>query len=176
VSTATQTYNTPLEAGLRTLPWTMAPMVVAPLAGLVLLGRFGARALIITGQVLLAVALGWLAAVSTVDIAYGDLVVPFVLAGVGMGLEFAPMSTLALETVQPDEHGVASGVLNTIRELGVAVGVAVLASVFAAYGGYTSPADFVAGVVPAVWVGAALVAAGAAIALLLPRVSNPHDR
>jgi EmrB/QacA subfamily drug resistance transporter len=49
----------PFEAGVRTLPWTMAPMVVAPLAGLVLLGRFGARTLIVTGQVLLAVALGW---------------------------------------------------------------------------------------------------------------------
>jgi EmrB/QacA subfamily drug resistance transporter len=159
----------PLEAGLRTLPWTMAPMVVAPLAGLVLVGRFGARALIITGQVLLAVALGWLAAVSTADVAYGDLVVPFVLAGVGMGLEFAPMSTLALESVSAEEHGVASGVLNTIRELGVAVGVAVLASVFAAHGGYASPTDFVSGARPAVWVGVALVAAGGLVALSLPR-------
>lgn len=159
----------PLEAGLRTLPWTMAPMVVAPLAGLVLMGRFGARALIVTGQVLLAVALAWLAAVSTTDIAYGQLVVPFVLAGVGMGLEFAPMSTLALETVSADEHGVASGVLNTIRELGVAVGVAVLASVFAAHGGYASPTDFVSGARPAVWVGVALVAAGGLVALLLPK-------
>ena len=159
----------PFEAGLRTLPWTMTPMIVAPLAGLVLLGRFGARALIVTGQVLLAVALGWLAAVSTVDIAYGDLLVPFVLAGVGMGLEFAPMSTLALESVREDEHGMASGVLNTIRELGVAVGVSALASVFAAHGSYENPADFVAGARPAVWVGAALVAAGGVIALLLPK-------
>jgi EmrB/QacA subfamily drug resistance transporter len=159
----------PLEAGLRTLPWTMAPMVVAPLAGLVLMGRFGARTLIVTGQVFLVVALGWLAAVSTTDVAYGQLVVPFVLAGVGMGLEFAPMSTLALETVGADEHGVASGVLNTIRELGVAVGVAVLASVFAAHGSYASPTDFVAGARPAVWVGVALLAAGALVALLLPK-------
>ncbi|GAB1516547.1 DHA2 family efflux MFS transporter permease subunit [Actinophytocola sp. KF-1] len=159
----------PLEAGLRTLPWTMAPMVVAPLAGLVLVGRFGARALIVTGQVFLAVALAWLAAVSTTDVGYGQLVVPFVLAGVGMGLEFAPMSTVALETVGAGEHGVASGVLNTIRELGVAVGVAVLASVFAAHGGYGSPTDFVAGARPAVWVGVALVAAGGLVALLLPK-------
>jgi EmrB/QacA subfamily drug resistance transporter len=164
----------PFEAGLRTLPWTMAPMVVAPLAGLVLLGRFGARALIVTGQVFLAVALGWLAAVSTVDIAYGDLVIPFVLAGVGMGLEFAPMSTLALETVREHEHGVASGVLNTIRELGVAVGVAALASVFAAHGSYANPAEFVAGARPAVWVGAALVAAGGVIALLLPKPNRGY--
>lgn len=159
----------PLEAGVRTLPWTMAPMVVAPLAGLVLVGRFGARALIITGMVLLSVALAWIAIVTSVDVSYGSLVPAFVLAGVGMGLEFAPMSTLTLESVTPDSHGVASGTLNTLRELGVAVGVAVLASVFAAHGDYASPAGFVAGIVPAVWVGAAIVAAGSFLALLLPR-------
>lgn len=159
----------PLEAGVRTLPWTMAPMVVAPLAGLVLIRRFGARALIITGLVLLSVALGWLAAISTADVSYGTLVVPLVLAGIGMGLEFAPMSTVALESVPPDMHGVASGALNTTRELGVAVGIAVLASVFAANGDYASPAGFAAGLQPAVWVGAAVVAAGAVIAFLLPR-------
>lgn len=159
----------PLEAGVRTLPWTMAPMVVAPLAGLVLIRRFGARTLIITGLALLSVALGWLAAISTADVSYGTLVVPLMLAGVGMGLEFAPMSTVALESVSADMHGVASGTLNTTRELGVAVGIAVLASVFTANGDYASPAGFAAGLQPAVWVGAAVVAAGAVIAFLLPR-------
>ena len=162
----------PLEAGLRTLPWTLAPMIVAPLAGLVLIRRFGARALIITGLVLLAVALGWLAAVNTVDVAYGTLVAPLALAGIGMGLEFAPMSTVALASVPPERHGMSSGTVNTMRELGVTVGVAVLASVFAAYGDYDSPAGFAAGVQPAVWVGAVLVAAGAVIAFLLPRTAR----
>ena len=159
----------PLEAGVRTLPWTMAPMVVAPLAGLVLIRRFGTRALIITGLALLSVALGWLAAVSTMDVTYGTLVAPLMLAGVGMGLEFAPMSTVALGSVPPDLHGVASGTLNTTRELGVAVGIAMLASVFTANGDYGSPAGFAAGLQPAVWVGAAVVAAGTVIAFLLPR-------
>jgi EmrB/QacA subfamily drug resistance transporter len=161
----------PLEAGIRTLPWTMAPMIVAPLAGLVLLGRYGARTLIITGLVVLSVALGWLAVASTVDASYGTLVLPLALAGIGMGLEFAPMSTVALESVPEAMHGVASGTLNTIRELGVAVGIAVLASVFAANGDYASPAGFAAGLEPAVWVGAALVAAGALVAFLLPRTT-----
>ena len=159
----------PLEAGVHTLPWTMAPMLVAPLAGLVLIRRFGTRTLIITGLVLLAVALGWMAAISTVDLAYANLVPPLVLAGIGMGLEFAPMSTVALSSVPAEMHGVASGSLNTTRELGVAVGIAVLASVFSANGDYASPAGFAAGLQPAVWVGAALVAAGALIAFLLPR-------
>lgn len=164
----------PLEAGVRTLPWTLAPMVVAPLTGLVLVNRFGARAVIITGKVLLAVALGWLAAISTTDVAYPALIGPFVLAGVGMGLEFAPMSTVALESVPRDAQGVASGILNTVRELGVAIGVAVLASVFAAYGNYDTPPGFTEGVRPAVWVGAAVVAAGALIAFLLPRRHAVH--
>ncbi len=161
----------PLEAGLRTLPWTMAPMVVAPITGLLLVNRFGTRAPIVTGLVLLSVALGWLAIVSTVDVSYGTIVLPLALAGVGMGLEFAPMSTVALGSVSADMHGVASGTLNTIRELGVAVGVAVLASVFSAYGDYESPAGFAAGLEPAVWVGAAVVAAGALVAFLLPRTT-----
>ena len=159
----------PLQAGLRIMPWTMAPMIVAPLAGVVLVRLVGTRVLIVTGQVLLAVALAWLALVTRTDVAYGDLIVPFVLAGVGMGLEFAPMSTVALESVPAAEQGVASGILNTIRELGVAVGVAVLASVFAAHGDYLSPAGFVDGVRPAVFVGAALVAAGGIVAWWLPR-------
>jgi MFS transporter len=162
---------TPLEAGLRTLPWTMAPMVIAPLTGLVLVGRFGTRAPIVTGLVLLTIALGWLATTSTVDASYGTIVLPLALAGIGMGLEFAPMSTVALGSVPEAMHGVASGVLNTIRELGVAVGVAVLASVFAAYGDYDTPANFAAGVQPAVWVGTALIAVAAVVAFLLPRTT-----
>jgi EmrB/QacA subfamily drug resistance transporter len=161
--------RSPLEAGLSTLPWTMAPMVVAPLAGLVLIKRFGTRTLMVTGLVLLSVALGWMAAISTVDVSYGTLVIPLMLAGIGMGLEFAPMSTVALASVPADRHGIASGAVNTMRELGVAVGVAVLASVFSAYGSYGSSASFAAGVQPAVWVGAFMVAAGALIAFLLPR-------
>lgn len=159
----------PLEAGVRTLPWTMAPMVVAPITGLLLLGRFGARALIASGLVLLTIALGWLATTSSVDASYGTIVLPLILAGIGMGLEFAPMSTAVLGSVPESMHGVASGVLNTIRELGVAVGVAVLASVFAAYGGYDSPESFAAGAQPAVWVGAAVVAVATVVAFLVPR-------
>jgi EmrB/QacA subfamily drug resistance transporter len=157
----------PLEAGMRTMPWTMAPMVVAPLAGL-LVGRVGARTFIVAGQAMLAAALLWIGLASAVDVDYADLVAPFVLAGVGMGLTFAPMTTLVLSSVRPDSHGVASGTNNTIREVGVAMGVAVLASVFASYGDYGSRATFVDGLVPAVVVGAVLVGVGALLALRLP--------
>jgi EmrB/QacA subfamily drug resistance transporter len=158
---------TPLQSGLRTLPWTMAPMVVAPLAGLVV-DRVGPRVLIATGQVFLASALAWIALVTTTEVTYGSYVAPFVLAGIGMGLTFAPSASVVMGSFGDADRGVASGTNNTIREVGVAMGVAVLASVFASAGSYASPGQYVDGLVPAVWVGAAIVAVGAVLALLLP--------
>jgi hypothetical protein len=86
-----------------------------------------------------------------------------------MGLTFAPISTMALASVSERQRGVASGTSNTIRELGVAVGVAALASIFSSYGSYASHDSFVDGLRPAVLVGAGIVAAGAVVALWLPR-------
>lgn len=157
----------PLGSGIRTMPWTMAPMVVAPLAGLVL-DRVGARTLIVAGQVLLAGALAWLAAVSSVGSGYGPFVGPFLMAGIGMGLTFAPAATVVMNAAAPADQGIASGTNNTIREVGVAMGVAVLVSVFASHGSYTSPQHYVDGLVPALWVGAAIVAVGAIAGMLLP--------
>jgi MFS family permease len=157
----------PLESAVRTMPWTMAPMVVAPLAGL-LVDRIGARTLIVIGQSMLAAGLLWAGLASTTDVPFGSLVVPFVLAGVGMGLTFAPMTTAVLASVRPASHGIASGTTNTLREVGIAMGVAVLASVFASNGGYGSPASFVDGLAPAVVVGAIVVAVGAVLAMWLP--------
>ncbi|TDD25667.1 DHA2 family efflux MFS transporter permease subunit [Kribbella turkmenica] len=157
----------PLESGVRTMPWTLAPMVVAPLAGMVV-DRVGPRALIATGQVFLAAALGWMALVTTATTQYSELVLPFILAGVGMGLTFAPAASVVMASAPDADRGVASGTNNTIREVGVAMGVAVLASVFASAGSYDSPASYADGLVPAVWTGAAVVAAGAVVALLLP--------
>jgi EmrB/QacA subfamily drug resistance transporter len=161
----------PLDSGLRTLPWTMAPMVVAPIAG-IFGDRIGQRNLIFAGQVLLAGAILWMGLATTATVSYRDLVVAFAMAGVGMGLTFAPISTMALASVTEQQRGVASGANNTIRELGVAVGVAALASVFSSYGSYVSHDSFVDGLRPAVLVGAAIVAAGAVVALWLPRRSR----
>ena len=157
----------PLESGVRTMPWTMAPMVVAPIAGLIV-DRVGARTLITSGQVLLAVALGWLALITTESTQYSEMVLPFILAGIGMGLTFAPSASVVMASASDADRGVASGTNNTIREVGVAMGVAVLASVFASAGSYESPARYADGLVPAVWTGAAVVAVGAVVALLLP--------
>lgn len=158
---------TPFQSGLRTLPWTAMPAFVAPVAGL-LAGRIGGRPIIVAGMVGLAGGLAWIAAVISPTVEYWLLVPGFVMAGVGMGLFFAPIANVVLSSVDPIEEGQASGATNAIREIGGVFGVAVLASVFSANGSYTTPVAFVDGLVPAVWAGAAIVAIGAVVALALP--------
>jgi EmrB/QacA subfamily drug resistance transporter len=157
----------PLEAGLRTLPWTAMPIFVAPVAG-ILSDRIGSRPLMAAGLALQAAALAWIAAVTAPDVAYGLLIPGFVMAGAGMALVFAPAANAVLSSVRLDEAGPASGATNTVREIGGVLGVAVLATVFTDAGGFGSPQAYVDGLTPAVWVGAAVLAVGAAIALLVP--------
>jgi len=143
------------------------PIIVAPIAG-ILADRIGGRPILATGMALQAVALGWLAAVVTPTVAYEAMVVPFILAGVGMGLFFAPIANVVLSAVRPEEEGKASGATNTIREVGGVFGVAVLAAIFSANGDYTTPAAYVAGLQPAIAVGAVVVGIGALAALFIP--------
>jgi EmrB/QacA subfamily drug resistance transporter len=162
----TQGYS-PLEAGLRTLPWTGMPMLVAPIAGM-LSDRIGSRPLMATGLALQAGAIAWLASVSAPGVPYGDLVVPFVMAGVGMSLVFAPAANAVLGAVRTSEAGQASGATNAIREIGGVLGIAVLATVFSSTGSYASPEAYTEGMTSAIWVGAAVLAVGALTALLVP--------
>ena len=166
----------PLQAGLRILPWTAMPIFVAPIAG-ALSDRMGGERIMGVGLGLQAIGLGWMAAVSTPTVPYEQLVGPFILSGIGMALFFAPVANVVLSTVRPQEEGQASGANNAIRELGGVFGVAVLASIFARFGGYETTQSFVDGLVPAVWVGAALVGVGAVAALTIPaRRSEPARR
>ncbi len=142
-------------------------MFIAPVAG-ALSDRIQPKLILGTGLTLQAVALAWIATVSTPTTPYGELVLPFVLAGVGMALFFAPMANVVLSAVRPEEEGQASGANNAIRELGGVFGVAVLASVFSAVGGYESGAAFVDGMSAAVYIGAAVVALGAVAAFAIP--------
>jgi MFS family permease len=157
----------PFQAGLRTLPWTGMPIFVAPIAG-ILAGRIGGRPILAAGMALQAVALAWLAAVVTPTVAYEALVVPFILAGIGMGLFFAPIANVVLSAVRPDQEGKASGATNTIREVGGVFGVAVLAAIFSANGSYGDPVAYVDGLQPAIAVGALVVGLGAVAALFIP--------
>jgi EmrB/QacA subfamily drug resistance transporter len=159
--------NTPLQAGVKLLTWTGATMVVAPLAGF-FSERYGSRVFMAAGLALQAIALGWLAALASVDQTFASMIGPFVFAGSGMALVFAPAANAVLSSVHTDEAGQASGAANAIRELGGVLGIAVLATVFSSHGSYASPQAFVNGLVPAMWVGVAVLAAGALIAAVLP--------
>jgi len=165
----------PLDAGLRILPWTAMPIFVAPLAG-ALSDRIGGRPLMVTGLALQAIGLAWIGFVTTPTGAYSHVVAPFVLSGIGMALYFAPVANVVLSSVKPEEEGQASGANNAIRELGGVFGVAVLASVFAHYGGYGTGQSFVDGLTPAIYVGAGLVAAGALAALGVARRRPPQEQ
>jgi EmrB/QacA subfamily drug resistance transporter len=159
--------NTPLQAGEKLLVWTGATMVVSPLAG-IFSERYGSRLFMVAGLALQATALGWLASLASVSQSYASMIAPFVLAGAGMALVFAPAANAVLSSVRTDQAGQASGATNAIRELGGVLGIAVLATVFTRHGSYASPREFVDGLIPAMWVGAAVLAAGAMIAAVLP--------
>ena len=122
----------------------------------------------VAGLALQAGALAWLAATTEPDMAYATMVPAFVMAGTGMALVFAPAANAVLAAVRPQEAGQASGATNAVRELGGVLGVAVLAAVFTGSGGFEGPQAFVDGLVPALWVGAAVLVVGGLVALLVP--------
>src|SRR6266511_4708 len=158
----------PLGSGLRILPWTAMPMIVAPIAG-ALSDRIGGQKLMGAGLTLQALGLGWIAQVSSPATAYAELVGPFIISGIGMALFFAPVANVVLSAVRREEEGQASGANNAIRELGGVFGVAVLAAVFAQVGSYRTGDTFVHGMNVAVWIGAAIVLVGAVAAFLIPQ-------
>jgi EmrB/QacA subfamily drug resistance transporter len=158
----------PFGSGLRILPWTLAPIFIAPIAG-AMSDKLPAKNIIGVGLTLQAAGLAWMAAVSTPTVPYSHLIGPFILAGVGMALFFAPVANVVLSAVRSEEEGKASGANNAIRELGGVLGVAVLASIFAHAGGYRTSTTFVNGLTTAVYVGAAVVAVGAVAAFAIPR-------
>jgi len=149
------------------MPWTLAPMVVAPLAG-AFSGRIGTRTLTVAGLTSLAAGIFWIGSTMSADVAYLTLLPGFVLAGIGMGLVFAPISTAVLANMVPDDHAKASGANSTLREIGVALGIAVLTAVFTGAGGTLSPTGYVDAAVPAIMVGAGVLVLAALLALLMP--------
>jgi EmrB/QacA subfamily drug resistance transporter len=158
--------NSPIETGVKMLVWTGATLVVAPLAGF-FSEKLGSRSFMVAGLTLQAVALGWLASEVSTHTTYGSMVIPFVFGGAGMALVFAPSANAILSSVRVSQAGQASGANNAIRELGGVLGIAVLSTVFASHGSYASPQAYVNGLQPTMWVGAAVLAAGALLTLAL---------
>jgi EmrB/QacA subfamily drug resistance transporter len=160
-------HNTPLQAGVKLLVWTGAVMVVSPATGF-LSERYGSRLFMAAGLGLQGIALAILATLASVHQSYASMLIPFVLAGSGMAMVFAPSATAVLASVRTAQTGQASGATNALRELGGVLGIAILGTVFTSHGSYVSAHAYVSGLVPALWVGAAVLAGGALIAAVLP--------
>ncbi|MEO7125217.1 MAG: DHA2 family efflux MFS transporter permease subunit [Nakamurella sp.] len=166
--------NNPLQAGILTMPWTLAPMIVAPLTGL-FSARIGTRLPIVAGLAMEALAMFWLAATMTATVSYSEMLPAFILAGIGMGLVFAPSSTAVLAGMGPDDHNKASGTNSTLREVGIALGIAVLTAVFTGAGGTLTPTGYVHAAIPAILVAAGVLVLAMVIALFLPSGRSPRN-
>jgi EmrB/QacA subfamily drug resistance transporter len=159
--------DTPLGAGVRLLPWTATPMIVAPIAGM-LADRFGNRPFMVAGLSMQAIGLGWVATIAGQSVSYAELGVALTVAGIGTSFCFPTVANAVLGSVPPEEAGVASGTNSSFRELGGVFGVAVLAAVFTHHAVYSSTGAFFDRFGTALWVAAGLSALGIVAALLAP--------
>jgi len=114
-----------LVAGLTLAPMSLVSMVTAPFAGR-LADRVGGKYILMAGIFLFTIGMGSIAFVAGPDSTWINFLAPAIVAGFGIGMTFAPMTTVAMRNIEPRVAGAASGVLNTIRQLGAAVGSAVV--------------------------------------------------
>jgi EmrB/QacA subfamily drug resistance transporter len=157
----------PLEAALRLGPWTGTLFVVAPIAG-ALVDRIGERPLLVGGLALQAAGMAWIALIAEPGLAYGAIIAPLVVAGIGASMAIPPAASSVVGAVTHEEVGKAAGANSMLRELGGVFGIAILATVFAGTGSYASAQAFSDGFAPAIAVSAALSLAGAIAGLGLP--------
>jgi EmrB/QacA subfamily drug resistance transporter len=117
-----------LTAGLTLAPMSVTSMFVAPFAGR-LSDRIGAKYILMTGLSLFTIGIGTLIYIAGPDSTWVNFLAPAIVMGAGMGMTFAPMTTVAMRNISPRMAGAASGVMNTMRQLGAAVGSAVIGAV-----------------------------------------------
>ena len=167
----------PLQTGVRFLPLSLLSFVAAPLAGR-LSGRVPIRLLLGGGLALCAISL-WLMSGISIDSSWTTLLPGFIVGGIGIGFVNAPLATTAVSTVRQERAGMASGLNNTFRQLGIATGIAALGAIFqskvggntfgSGHLGVAGRAAFVSGLNSILDVGAVVAAVGAVLALLLVR-------
>jgi predicted MFS family arabinose efflux permease len=165
----------PLGAGLRLLPWGIAPLLVGPRAG-ALADRIGERTLVVAGSLLQAAGVAWIAVAAGPGSSYLALITPMIIVGAGLGLAIPALTRSVTSTVPPADIGTASGAFTTMRQLGGAFGVAVLGVAFAATGSYATPGAFSHGFAAAYGAAAGLALAAAVAGTVLPalrRRSSP---
>ncbi len=161
--------DSPFGTGLRFLPWTATPLVIAPIAG-ALSDRLGARALVVPGLVMQAFGFGWIIHLAATSAHYTSFVLPFLIAGVGISMALPSVTAGGLNAVPPDLLGKAAGTLNTVQQFGAVFGVAVATAVFNAHGSLATPATVTSGYRAALAVSAGASVLGAFAALGIRRV------
>jgi EmrB/QacA subfamily drug resistance transporter len=165
-------HYTPLRAGLAFLPVGLAILAAALLAAR-MVARIGARRQLTVGLLLAATGLAWMTQLFPGDGYWPGVFLPGLLVGAGFGLSFVPMTMGATAGVPPAQAGMASGLVNTTRQVGGAIGLAVTATVAAAVHAQSSAPHAVASALTtgydrAFGLGAAVLVAGALVSLLLP--------
>jgi EmrB/QacA subfamily drug resistance transporter len=170
----------PLATGLRFLPLSVVSFFAAPLAGR-LVGTVPIRAMLGFGLALNAIAM-WLMSRVTPSSHWTVLLPGFLLGGIGIGFVNAPLATTAVSTVRVERAGMASGINNTFRQIGIATGIAALGAIFESVTGThqqstgavsaAAKAAFVHGLHDILLVGAGTAAVGAVLAFALVR---PQD-
>jgi predicted MFS family arabinose efflux permease len=159
----------PTQAGASFLPWTLLIILLAPQAGR-LSDRIGPRPLVAGGMVVLAASL-FVFSRFGVNASFWDLLPGMLLGGIGMSMAMAPTTAAAMSSVRPDKAGVGSAVLNSMRQVGGSLGIAVMGAIVAAAasgavaaGGHPDPTSFVTGYHHALEVATVIALTGAAIA------------
>ena len=154
----------PLQAGLRFLPLSLLAFVTAPIAGR-LSARIPVRILLGAGMTLVGVALLLMHGI-TPSSDWTTLLPGFIVGGIGIGLVNAPLASTAVSVVEPRRAGMASGINNTFRQVGIATGVAGLGAI------YQSQASPIDGLNEILLVAAFVALAGAVLAVALVRDSD----
>jgi MFS family permease len=160
--------DSPLATGLRFLPWTATPLIVAPIAGAAF-DRLGARRLVVPGLLMQAAGFAVIVHLATTDAGYGAYVLPFIVAGVGISMSLPCVPAAALNAAPEQFLGKAAGVVNTMQLFGATFGVAIATVVFNARGSLDSPTSVSDGFRPALAVAAGLSVLGAVSGLALRR-------
>jgi MFS family permease len=161
----------PVETGAAFLPLTIIIILVAPIAGKTS-DRIGSRGLMTAGMILVATQLVMFSRLG-IDSTFWNLFPALVIGGVGMALTMTPSAAAATRSVPVDKSGVGSAVLNSARQVGGTMGVAIMGAIMAAeIGDERTPEAFMNGFERALLVAAGIAAVGAVVAYVLVR---PHE-
>jgi MFS family permease len=163
--------NSPSGTGLRFLPWTATPMIIAPIAG-ALFDKVGARPLVVPGLLMQAGGFAWIVYLAAHSAGYGSYVAPFIIAGVGISMALPSLPASALNAVSPQQLGKAAGVMNTMQQFGAVFGIAIVTAVFNAHGSLATAAGVTSGYRPALAAAAGMSFLGAVVALGIRRTAR----